>query len=459
MLVGNILAVSWPEVFKTAALYGVIGLFHYAFRERFLAISLNHEAVAAQGVSVRFWDFLFYASFGFVVTSSVAGLKSEIMVGYAYAATKAAQLTAVRAIAREVAAAGVVMNVVAPGAIAALANSASQASGMMILSPGQSFSGLGESTCFFRAIPADGRLLRAEARGTINGRGLATAAIEVYDADGQLAASAQGLAQIIDSSKRQRTTVGEVKRILATLLFTDIVGSTTLVEALGDEAWTNLLRWHDETLRSLFAAHSGDEVDSTGDGFFVGFDSPEAALACAVAIQRALTEHRRAHGFAPQVRIGVHAAEATRRAQDYGGGEVHKAARIAALAEGADVVVLDDGFSHLRLRRELDILLLDALNPFGYGRLLPRGLLREPLPGLGRADHPVLDAILKGLIERDLSAAELTAEGYDTATVDRVWRLLEAAEYKRRQAPPGVKITGRAFGKDRRLPITQTWSG
>ena len=72
MLVGNILAVSWPEVFKTAALYGAIGVFHYVFRKRFLAISLNHEAVAAEGVSVRFWDFLFYASFGFVVTSSVA---------------------------------------------------------------------------------------------------------------------------------------------------------------------------------------------------------------------------------------------------------------------------------------------------------------------------------------------------------------------------------------------------
>jgi len=72
MLVGNILAVSWPEVFKTAGLYGVIGLFHYRFRKTFLAISLNHEAVAASGVSVRFWDFLFYASFGFVVTSSVA---------------------------------------------------------------------------------------------------------------------------------------------------------------------------------------------------------------------------------------------------------------------------------------------------------------------------------------------------------------------------------------------------
>ena len=72
MLVGNILAVSWAEVMKTAALYGVIGLFHYKFRKRFLEISLNHQAVEAEGVSVRFWDFLFYASFGFVVTSSVA---------------------------------------------------------------------------------------------------------------------------------------------------------------------------------------------------------------------------------------------------------------------------------------------------------------------------------------------------------------------------------------------------
>jgi class 3 adenylate cyclase len=57
-----------------------------------------------------------------------------------------------------------------------------------------------------------------------------------------------------------------------------------------------------------------------------------------VAVQRALAEHRRAHGFAPVVRIGVHAAEATRRGQDYSGGEVHKAARIAALAEGGEIL-------------------------------------------------------------------------------------------------------------------------
>jgi zinc/manganese transport system permease protein len=72
MLVGNIIAVSWHEVMTTALLYGVIGLFHYVFRKPFLAISMNHDREEVSGLSVRWWDFLFYASFGFVVTSSVA---------------------------------------------------------------------------------------------------------------------------------------------------------------------------------------------------------------------------------------------------------------------------------------------------------------------------------------------------------------------------------------------------
>jgi zinc/manganese transport system permease protein len=72
MLVGNILAVSWPEVRKTAILYALIGIFHYIFRKKFLLISMNHDKAEQLGVNVRFWDFLFYASFGFVVTSSVA---------------------------------------------------------------------------------------------------------------------------------------------------------------------------------------------------------------------------------------------------------------------------------------------------------------------------------------------------------------------------------------------------
>jgi zinc/manganese transport system permease protein len=72
MLVGNILSVQWPEVWTTAALYAAIGAFHYIFRHRFLEISVTPEAAQARGVRVKWWDFLFYASFGFVVTRSVA---------------------------------------------------------------------------------------------------------------------------------------------------------------------------------------------------------------------------------------------------------------------------------------------------------------------------------------------------------------------------------------------------
>src|SRR6476619_6343312 len=72
MLVGNILSVSWHDVIKTAALYSAVGLFHFVFRHKFLAISMDREKAEASGISVPLWDFLFYASFGFVVTSSVA---------------------------------------------------------------------------------------------------------------------------------------------------------------------------------------------------------------------------------------------------------------------------------------------------------------------------------------------------------------------------------------------------
>ncbi len=123
-----------------------------------------------------------------------------------------------------------------------------------------------------------------------------------------------------------------------TFMFTDIVKSTTLVETIGDEAWEDLMRWHDTTLRSLFAGHGGEEIDHTGDGFFVAFMSTPPAIECAVAIQRALIDHRRAHGFSPQVRIGLHAAKAFYRDFHYRGKGVHQAARIAALAEAGEIL-------------------------------------------------------------------------------------------------------------------------
>jgi class 3 adenylate cyclase len=127
-------------------------------------------------------------------------------------------------------------------------------------------------------------------------------------------------------------------RAVRTVMFTDIVDSTKLVELLGDEPWESLLAWHDRTLRACFDQYGGVEVKHEGDGFFVAFTDSGHALECAVSLQRTLDEHRRDHGFAPQVRVGVHAAEVTEREGDYGGKGVHVAARIAAAAGPGEIV-------------------------------------------------------------------------------------------------------------------------
>jgi predicted ATPase/class 3 adenylate cyclase len=127
-------------------------------------------------------------------------------------------------------------------------------------------------------------------------------------------------------------------RRVVTFLFTDIVDSTPLVELLGDDAWDDLAEWHDRTLRSLFSEHGGEEVDHAGDGFFVAFPYVQGALDCARAIQRTMTEHRRTHGFGPNLRIGVHTTEATKRGGSYIGKGVHVAARVGAVSEGGQIL-------------------------------------------------------------------------------------------------------------------------
>jgi class 3 adenylate cyclase len=128
-------------------------------------------------------------------------------------------------------------------------------------------------------------------------------------------------------------------RALRTFLFSDIVESTRLAEAMGDGAWEQLLRWHDRTLRAEFARWRGEEVKHGGDGFFVAFGQPDDGIACAGAIQRALAHHRAEHGFAPTVRIGLHAGEATARDEDYFGSAVTRAARNSAAADGDEELV------------------------------------------------------------------------------------------------------------------------
>ena len=100
------------------------------------------------------------------------------------------------------------------------------------------------------------------------------------------------------------------------------------------------------------------------------------------------------------------------------------------------------------------------------GEMIPSRVIDKPPTAELRADqkdedslppYHVLDSILDGLVEQDLSPRELVAQGFEPETVRRVSNLLDLAEYKRRQAPPGVKITRKAFGRDRRYPITNAF--
>jgi uncharacterized protein (TIGR00369 family) len=221
---------------------------------------------------------------------------------------------------------------VAPGAIAALVNFASR-DGLLFVKPGQSFAGLSVSTSFVRSVPADGRLLRAEARGRGHDRGLIIADIDVYDADGRLAAAAQALAQIIDSSRRQRQAVSEVKRILATLLFTDIVGSTEHARRLGDAGWRAVLAQHHNAVRAEISRCEGTEVDTAGDGFFARFDSPARALDCARAAREAVKR------LGIDMRVGIHTGECELQGRSLTGMAVHVAARIQGQADPGDILV------------------------------------------------------------------------------------------------------------------------
>ena len=130
-------------------------------------------------------------------------------------------------------------------------------------------------------------------------------------------------------------------RVVRTFMFTDIEDSTTTLATLGDDRWSEVLRWHDSTLRRLFDQFDGQEIKQRGggDGFFVAFASAEAALDCALAIQMAMADSAPDRRPPIRVRVGAHEAEATRSVDDYGGRGVHEAARIAALASGGEVLV------------------------------------------------------------------------------------------------------------------------
>jgi class 3 adenylate cyclase len=127
--------------------------------------------------------------------------------------------------------------------------------------------------------------------------------------------------------------VVEVERVLTTILFTDIVGSTERAATLGDQRWRLALDKHDEAVREQLRRFHGREVNTTGDGFVASFDGPARAVRCAQAI----IEEAARSGL--ELRIGLHTGECEVRGEDLGGISVHIAARVAALAAPGEILV------------------------------------------------------------------------------------------------------------------------
>jgi class 3 adenylate cyclase len=129
------------------------------------------------------------------------------------------------------------------------------------------------------------------------------------------------------------------ERGTVTILFTDIEGSTALAQRLGDKAYHTLLAEHNRILREQVARHGGHEVKSMGDGFMVAFASAARALSCAVDIQKAFAHHNETAEQPIRVRIGVNTGESIEEGGDYFGTAVTLAARIAARAQGGQILV------------------------------------------------------------------------------------------------------------------------
>jgi class 3 adenylate cyclase len=156
--------------------------------------------------------------------------------------------------------------------------------------------------------------------------------VELPGGDFYVANSATAIEEIVEFLTGERPLV-EVDRVLTTVLFTDIVGSTERAASMGDQAWRSLLDAHDRTVRDHLRRFRGKEINTTGDGFLASFDGPARAIRCALAI----AEATKALGL--DQHLGLHTGECEVRGDDLGGLAVHIAARVSSLAAPGEVLV------------------------------------------------------------------------------------------------------------------------
>jgi class 3 adenylate cyclase len=147
------------------------------------------------------------------------------------------------------------------------------------------------------------------------------------------AANSETTAQEIEAFLTGQRPEPEFDRVLKTILFSDIVDSTRRAAELGDHRWRELLDQHDVVVRAALDQFSGQEIKTTGDGFFAAFDGPARAIRCACKITEG------ADRLEIEVRAGLHTGECELRGDDLAGIAVHTGARVAALARGGEVLV------------------------------------------------------------------------------------------------------------------------
>ena len=205
-----------------------------------------------------------------------------------------------------------------------------------------------------------------------------------------------------------------------TFLFTDIEGSTALLRRLGDEVYARVLAVHHALVRSALAEHGGREVDTQGDGFFAVFASPRACVAAVLQMQQAIEAHAWPGGEQVRVRMGMHCGEAEQTTTGLVGLEVHRAARIAAVGYGRQVLVSESAAALVRdwlppgaTLRDLGVhQLKDLGRPEQIFQLRAEGLQAEfpPLRSLGGSALPNnLPAQLARFIGRGRELAEVRA--------------------------------------------------
>jgi predicted ATPase/class 3 adenylate cyclase/tetratricopeptide (TPR) repeat protein len=205
-----------------------------------------------------------------------------------------------------------------------------------------------------------------------------------------------------------------------TFLFTDIEGSTALLGRLGEDAYAQVLTGHHALIRSALAAHGGREIDTQGDAFFAVFSSPRGCLAAVLAMQQAIADRAWPGGEPVRVRMGIHCGEAARTATGLVGLEVHRAARVAAVAHGGQVLVSEaaavlvrDGLPPGAALTDLGSHgLKDLGRPERIFQLHAAGLQAEfpPLRSLGNPALPNnLPVQVSAFIGRDREVAEVRA--------------------------------------------------